>query len=152
MHNRKGKTKGFSWQVLLAAGILIFAAALSGCGNSNPQTATLELESNPTTGYSWRVEQNPEIFDIETDYVENSSDTEAVGVGGAETFILTPKEEGETEVAFYYERSWEEDTPATVLTYNITVDKNKQIKVNSQKGELPDLGSGAPSLPEMVIR
>ena len=49
--------------------ILALAAALliSACGKETPtpQTVTVTLESNPTTGYSWQAEQTEELFKIE---------------------------------------------------------------------------------------
>lgn len=133
--------------VLMAA-----AFAFTGCGNSQPQTATLALSSNPTTGYSWRVEQEPEIFDITSEYVQEQADEEMVGVGGTETFTLTPKEEGSTEINFYYEQSWDKDSLATHLTYRVSVDSNMQITVEAQSGELPGEQSEVPEIPEMVIQ
>lgn len=46
--------------------MLVFAAALliSACGKEAPapQTVTVTLKSNPTTGYSWQVSQTEELF------------------------------------------------------------------------------------------
>ena len=37
---------------------------LAGCGKGKAQTMTLALDSNPTTGYTWTVTQDPELFSV----------------------------------------------------------------------------------------
>ena len=94
-------------KTFLAAGVLLLMITLAGCGAKKPQKATLTLESNPTTGYQWIVEQDPEIFDISSEYIEDAAEgaTEPmVGVGGTETFTLTPKKEGRTKINFLYKQ------------------------------------------------
>lgn len=134
--------------------VLVFSLTffLTGCGKDQPQTATLALSSNPTTGYSWRVEQEPEIFDITSEFTEDAADEEMVGVGGTETFTLTPKAEGTTEINFYYEQAWDKDSMATHLMYKVSVDSNMQITVESQNAEMPGDESEVPEMPEMVVQ
>ena len=54
---------------LALAAVLI----LSACGKEvpAPQTVTLTLDSNPTTGFSWQVEQSEELFLVESVYTED---------------------------------------------------------------------------------
>ena len=137
---------------MIIAGAVFVMMALTGCMSKQPQTATLSLDANPTTGYEWRVEQEPEIFDISSEYVQDKADEELDGVGGNEVFTLTPKKEGKAKVSFYYERSWEKDKADTSLTYQISVDGNKQIKVEAQSGGLPGDISTVPEIPEMEIQ
>ena len=137
--------------VMIIGMLVMISALLAGCGGQKPHTATLALSANPTTGYSWRAEQDPEIFDITSEYVEDAHDEEMVGVGGTETFTLLPKQEGTTEIKFYYEQPWEKGSVDTILTYQVAVDKYLQITVESQSGEVPGDESTVPELPEMVI-
>lgn len=132
--------------------IIAMAALLSGCGDKSPQTATLALPSNPTTGYAWRVEQEPEIFDVASDYAEEKTDEEIAGAGGTETFTLTPKEAGTSTVSFYYEQPWDKDNDPTRLNYEIKVDKNMQMVVESQTADLPGYMSDMPQMPQMEIQ
>ena len=84
--------------------LLVCCAAffmLAACAKKEPQTATVSLPSNPTTGYSWKVTQSNEIFDITSEYVQGEGG--AVGAGGYETFTLTPTGSGEDAVIFEYE-------------------------------------------------
>ena len=45
--------------IIVSCGLLLLAA---GCAKKEPQTATVSLPSNPTTGYSWKVEQSNDLF------------------------------------------------------------------------------------------
>ena len=142
-------------RILVAAGVLAALVSLAACGGKKAQTATLTLPSNPTTGYTWIVEQDPEIFDISSEYKEDSTEgnTEPmVGVGGKETFTLTPKKEGKTEINFLYKQAWDDSSLDTSLTYQIKVDKNMQIQVESVKGQMGGSMSEFPEVPNMEIK
>ena len=132
--------------------LLVAALALAGCGSSEPQTATLTLPANPTTGYYWEVKQDPEIFDITSEYVQDEADEEMVGVGGTETFTLTPKEAGTTKITFTYLQPWEEGSVASELTYQVKVDEDMQITEESFSGEMPGGESEMPEIPELVVQ
>ena len=72
--------------------------------------SSLELEGNPTTGYSWQVTAiDPAVLAPagEPDY-ESSSDAD--GAGGIYTFRFDAVGPGETEVVLQYFPSWEEPT------------------------------------------
>ena len=124
---------------------------VSGCGKKTPQTATLTLPSNPTTGYTWEVTQTEPLFEVTSEYAEEAHEEEMVGVGGAETFVLTPKEKGKTQVTFAYGQHWEGGNAADSLTYEMEIDRNLQIKILSEKGEIPGNADTVPDMPEMVI-
>jgi inhibitor of cysteine peptidase len=65
---------------------------------------TLNLESNPTTGYFWFA-----IFDenflslVSKDYVPT---TNLIGAGGVERFIFIALKQGETSIKMLYSRNW----------------------------------------------
>ena len=141
-------------KTFLVAGVLLLMFILTGCGAKKPQKAILTLESNPTTGYQWIVEQDPEIFDISSEYKEDTVEgttEQMVGVGGKETFTLTPKKEGSTEINFLYKQPWDEESLYTRLTYQIKVDKNMQIQVESSSGQMGEDISEVPEMPEFRI-
>lgn len=74
------------------------------------ERVSLELEGNPTTGYTWEVTAiDPAVLALagEPDY-ESSSDAE--GAGGTYTFLFDIVGAGETEVVLQYFPSWEEPT------------------------------------------
>ena len=71
------------------------------------QTLVLTVESNPTTGFSWEVSQDRELFDTQSVYVSEPQSAPVSGSGGWQTLILTPKQEGSVQLCFTYTRSWE---------------------------------------------
>ena len=113
--------------------ILALAAALiiSACGKETPapQTVTVTLESNPTTGYSWQVSQTEELFKIDRSYSEHEHSEGLVGVGGNETFTFIPLRAGTTEVTLTYARPWEGGEQADQVVYVFEIDKDLQVKM-----------------------
>ena len=129
------------------------ALVMAGCGASKPQTMKLALDSNPTTGYSWTVTQDPELFRIDEEYQENAHDENMVGVGGQQIYTLTPETAGTTELTFTYSRPWEEtDEDATVISYTVEVSNSKQIKVTSSRFAGGDDINSLPQIPEPEIK
>ncbi len=85
----------------LMAALIFTVMLLSACGQPKPpQTVTIQLDSNPTTGYSWQVSQTEHLFDIESNYTADETEEVLDGVGGTETFVLTAKKPGTCEVSF----------------------------------------------------
>lgn len=80
------------------------------------QTLVVELDSNATTGYSWRVTKiDEDIVEQEGDgtYVQ-TGDPDAMGAGGIETFEFKSVASGRTRLELSYVRSFEEeDDPRT---------------------------------------
>ena len=67
----------------LTAALILAAMLLSACGQSKPpQTVTIPLASNPTTGYSWQVSQSKELFTVESTYSSDETEALSVGAGG----------------------------------------------------------------------
>ena len=147
MEGHKMKIKRIILTMLIIAGVL-----LTGCGSKKPQTARLELPANPTTGYEWQVVQDKELFDLDSEYMEDKKDEEMVGAGGTQIFTLKPKEAGETNITFSYVRPWEEGVePDSEVSYQVEVSKDMQIKVLSSNGSLPGDIDNLPELPDMEI-
>lgn len=112
---------------LALAAVLI----LSACGKEapTPQTVTLTLDSNPTTGFSWQVEQSEELFRVESVYTEDRTGEPVTGSGGTETITLTPLKAGKTEVTLTYARPWEGGEKGDQLVYAFEIDKNMQVQM-----------------------
>lgn len=113
--------------------ILAFAAALiiSACGKEAPapQTVTVTLKSNPTTGYSWQVSQTEELFQVSRSYLQNEHPEGMVGAGGNETFKFIPLKTGRTEVTLTYARPWEGGEQADQVVYVFEIDHDLQVKM-----------------------
>ncbi len=139
-------------RIISACIVLTMIAMLTGCGKSEPQTMTLSLDSNPTTGYTWMVDQDKELFDVSEEYVENDHEEGMVGVGGVQTFTLTPKEAGTCELTFTYRRSWEDPSEEdTVVGYTVEVSKGMHIKVTASRYAGGDDINTVPQIPEPTI-
>ncbi len=112
----------------LAAVLLL---VLCACGKEKlpPQTATFVLDSNPTTGFSWQVEQSEELFEVKSEYKADEQDEPVSGAGGTETITLTPIKAGKTEVTLTYARPWEGGEQGDQLVYSFEVDKDLQVKM-----------------------
>ena len=104
------------------------------------------MEANPTTGYTWQISQDNEIFDIAEEYVENEHAEGMVGVGGTQTYVLTPKAAGTATVTLVYGRNWEGGDEASSAEYTFEVSRNMQIKTVSAKGAFPEDFSFVPVL------
>ena len=146
--------KGTGMKMYAAAMLLVCIVCLCACGKKKPQSASLTLPSNPTTGYSWTVTQSEELFDISSEFISSQDGTAEpglAGVGGVERFVLTPKAAGKTELSFAYERSWENVEPEEALSWELEVDKQMQIKIVSFAGALSGTMDELPELPELII-
>ena len=65
-------------------------AALLGFGSiDNVSEVTVELYSNPSSGYSWECESdNPSVMTVVGSYYSTTSDTMATSGGGSQKFVL----------------------------------------------------------------
>ena len=106
---------------------------LSACGKEKltPQTVTFTLDSNPTTGYRWQVEQSEELFNVITSFSVSEAEKPVTGAGGVETITLEPLKAGETEVTLTYARPWENGGQTDQLVYTFEIDKNLQVTMSN---------------------
>ena len=75
----------------------------------------IELEGNPTTGYTWELLQAVGVTQIGDATHEPESDL--AGAPGTTRFSFEPAGEGEGSVRLIYHRPWEEEPP--LQTYEI---------------------------------
>mgnify|MGYP000048467396 CR=1 FL=1 len=127
--------------VSISLAVLITALILGGCqaadntlteknnGNSinlkAGDTVVIKLESNPTTGYSWILDEKTDtsiVSAADSEYVQSVKDEELVGAGGHEIFTFKAISKGKTSIVLNYERSWEEDEePLEIFEIDISV-------------------------------
>ncbi len=132
---------------LLASAVVLCAA---GCGKKAPQTVKFTVPSNPTTGYTWEVTQEEELFDVSSEFIK-AEKTDAVGVGGTEVITLTPKAAGTTKVTLSYAQHWEGGNEDSSMTYQFKVSKDFQVKMESATGSIAGDADTLPETPQMVI-
>lgn len=122
----------------LAALLLVglFAACNSGSAASGSKEATITLEGNPTTGYSWAYAVSPEgvVEEVSNNYEQDpTSASDMVGVGGTFTYVFKGLAEGEAQVTFTYSQSWDTSTePAETVVYLLKVDKDLNVTATQQ--------------------
>lgn len=102
------------------------------------QNLVVKLQSNPSTGYKWKVVSTDRTFGYPSDerFLRNS---DAVGSGGLQRFSWKTKSPlnmvGEHTVKMEYKRSWETNaSPAKTFSF----------KVKIVGGECPQLSPPAP--------
>ncbi len=121
--------------------IAAFIMSLLPFGGEKPETnnykienqvLTVNLESNPTTGYSWTAFVKDEAIKQNGESVYTSTSLpEIAGGGGYETFKFTAVRQGEFLIAFYYQRPFESSLPIETSVISGEVTENLEIKVNT---------------------
>lgn len=74
------------------------------------ETFTIQLPSNPTTGYGWVVKKAPEQIKLLNKSYEQSPECKKgmVGCGGVQSFHFNAIQPGQGLLKLKYVRSWEE--------------------------------------------
>lgn len=133
------------WAALtLMLAVVLAASLIAGCGSTKKQSDekdkeiggkvtgeskdvkvgeefTIELESNPTTGYEWKMTTRPDaaILGLTTDeFVAPQSS--ATGAPGMHVFRFKALKAGNTNMVFQYARSWETEEPPA-QTHDVSV-------------------------------
>ena len=125
------------FRIILMFGLLL--TALSACGTSNEvkldagddgsqvelkagQTLIVNLEGNPTTGYTWEAAELDEQVLRQVGEAEFKPETDAIGSGGVQTLRFETVNSGQTTLNLVYHRSWEaEEEPAETFSVQVVV-------------------------------
>ncbi|MGD0711842.1 MAG: protease inhibitor I42 family protein [Bacteroidales bacterium] len=84
---------------------------------------SIELGSNPTTGYRWHWVNRSSVSTVDTTgYKYVSSHPGMMGSGGKETWIFTGKKAGTDSLKFQYNRSWEKKPAVNLKEFSVKVD------------------------------
>jgi inhibitor of cysteine peptidase len=84
----------------------------------------IELESNPSTGYSWQLGDGLDeavVKEVSQSYSPAETGDDVVGSGGVETWTFSAVGPGTTEIRLEYLRPFEQHVPP-VQTFVATVD------------------------------
>jgi inhibitor of cysteine peptidase len=83
----------------------------------------VQLEENPTTGYSWNASTSSGLTVLSSEYQENQHAEGMTGVGGVHTWILQASGSGNQTFSAVYKRPWETATGnETGYTLTIRID------------------------------
>jgi len=101
----------------ILAALLLCAFRIQAADSTNEvklavgQTYTIDLDSNPTTGYSWRlVSPTNSVFMLVTNTYGPKKNTERlVGSGGVEHWTFKAVGKGRAELVLEYMRPWEKE-------------------------------------------
>jgi len=125
------------FRIILMFGLLL--TALSACGATNEvkldagndgsqvelkagQTLVVNLEGNPTTGYTWEATELDEQVLQQVGETEFKPDSDAIGAGGVQTLRFETVNSGQTTLNLVYRRPWEEDVePAETFSVQVAV-------------------------------
>lgn len=73
---------------------------------------SITLPSNPTTGYMWRLNNQPDITIVKhIDNVYNAPKVTMPGAGGEEVWTFQGLKKGTAQIVLEYARPWEKDVP-----------------------------------------
>lgn len=93
---------------------------------------TLTVHANPTTGYSWVVDDSDsDMLKVKDDrYVEDSHEKDMVGVGGTETFTIDVLQSGTGRLIFEYKQDWDGGESDGKYQLNVTAaEENGKLTV-----------------------
>jgi inhibitor of cysteine peptidase len=103
--------------------VMTLTADDNGASIMLPVGATVQvvLESNPTTGYNWRLAQSdPAVLKLEQQGYQPSAPVRA-GSGGENHWSFSALAPGTTTLQLEYVRSWEKTAPTRTFSATITV-------------------------------
>jgi predicted secreted protein len=117
---------------------VFFAALFCSClsvfsrpAREEEKRVTLELEGNPTTGYSWTyvLEGEGALRELSAEYRRAEDSGGRVGGGGIFIFVFESVRPGRVELVFSYRRPWETDIEAAeTRNFVFTVSRSGRIR------------------------
>jgi inhibitor of cysteine peptidase len=89
------------------------------------QEFIIELDSNPTTGYSWQADYDTtrlELVGGEPTYTPDETEEPAMGSGGVESFRFKALQAGDTQVSLTYAQPWEGGGVGETQVFTVNID------------------------------
>ena len=129
--------------------ILLFSLFFVACDSQNglkygefKDIETIELVSNPTTGYDWSyfLDKKNIVQEVSNKYVpDNKPDDKTIsdsavdsiicGSGGKRIWEFKGLNPGTTKIKFEYKRAWENDNPKETIEFILEVNKQNKIRL-----------------------
>ena len=124
-------------KILLITLSLLLILGLSACTpkTAGPgityqdKTATVVLEENPTTGYTWAVSvDNQNVASLKSDSYEQTGKKDVEGAGGLHTYVFQANGPGTAIVTFELGQQWDGgEKGADIKKFEITVGQDGKI-------------------------
>ncbi|MDR2185792.1 MAG: protease inhibitor I42 family protein [Treponema sp.] len=126
-------------KAIVLAAFLGFCAAVFAAPVRERGRITIELEGNPSTGYSWTYTMEPEgiVRELSAEYRRPSGKEDSAGAGGRAgkggvfVFVFESVRPGSAGLRFSYVRPWESGVePAERRDYRLTVNRAGEIRAH----------------------
>ena len=115
--------------VVMMGMIMMCGTLFTSCATFSSQKAVIELDGNPTTGYTWNYEIEDEAvikMDEEIRYLGKKG---VVGAPSKFTYTVHSLKTGSTTIKFEYKRPWEQTPADKVVIYEVSVGQKGEIEV-----------------------
>jgi inhibitor of cysteine peptidase len=80
----------------------------------------VQLNENPTTGFSWNASTSPGLTVLSSEYTQNANPAGMTGVGGVHSWVLLASGTGTQTFNASYRRPWEAVT-GNETAYNLAI-------------------------------
>ena len=100
----------------------------------NGNELILDLDANPTTGYSWAITSLPEQFSSDYDnYIQDEAEEGMDGVGGTQEYHIIALNDGTGIMTLEYKQDWDggESDGVYELKLEISRHKKTQLQIDS---------------------
>ena len=107
-------------------------AMLEQIKEKNPDPIVVELEANPSTGYTWTTTTEGGAVSLSrVEDITVEGDRQLPGASITQRYTFEVRDIGTTKVTFEYARMWESKEPLRRIVYVITVDESLEAKIES---------------------
>lgn len=107
-------------------------AMLEKIHEKNPDPIVIELEANPSTGYTWTTTTEGGAVSLSrVEDITAEGDRQLPGAPITQRYTFEVRDIGTTKVTFEYARLWESKAPLRRIVYVITVDEELEAKIES---------------------
>ena len=118
--------------------ILLSLPLFAACNTTSFKSdkTTIELNGNPTTGYTWLYIIGDEtIIQVKED-IKYLGTKGMVGAPSKFTYTIKSLKAGNTSLKFEYKRPWEEKDAEEVRLYEVNVSKNGKIELKDKNAAI----------------
>ncbi len=121
---------------LFFAAALISGAVFTSCATMRSQEAVIELNGNPTTGYTWEYEiEDDDIIEVDEEILYLGKN-DVVGAPSKFKYTLHSLKAGNTKIKFEYKRPWEQKAADKVVVYEVIVNQDGMLELKEANGEV----------------
>jgi inhibitor of cysteine peptidase len=148
MESRTSTVTGVRWAGALVAAALLGAALLVACGGSSGtdapasgatirvapdphgtttvdvkvgDTVVVELDANPTTGFSWKLTAGDTFEITDSKYVPDPDSQGMAGAGGTQVITLKVTRDGTSDLIGTYRQQWNSPSPGAQPDLTLTL-------------------------------